>query len=197
MIDMTRMEKRKAIEASLYEFGERNNLTVTKMLNPVNFSEYLHFERRDNSNICRFNLNRLDDLDADPSDIITTLERDILIGLGLMEDPCSTETYQQLAARTINKDLSDFEKIDHALKGMIGEIGEINSIYQKVYQGHSLDKEHLKKELGDLLWFIAEYCTANGWKMEDIMDMNIQKLKERYPNGFEAVRSLHRDKNDI
>lgn len=194
---MTRMEKRKVIEASLYEFGERNNLTVTKMLNPVNLSEYLLFERRDNPNTCRCNVNEFDYLYTDPSDIISMLERNILIRLGLMEDPCLTETYQQLAARTINKDLSDFEKIDHALKGMIGEIGEINSIYQKVYQGHQLDKEHLKKELGDLLWFIAEYCTANGWKMEDIMDMNIQKLKERYPNGFEAVRSLHRDKNDI
>lgn len=194
---MTRMEKRKVLEESLYEFGKRNDLTVTKMLNPVNFSEYLLFERKNSPNTYRCYASEFDYLDEDPSNIIPVLERDILIELGLMEDPCSTETYQQLAARTINKDLSDFEKIDHALKGMIGEIGEINSIYQKVYQGHSLDKEHLKKELGDLLWFIAEYCTANGWKMEDIMDMNIQKLKERYPNGFEAVRSLHRDKNDI
>ena len=105
--------------------------------------------------------------------------------------------YQKLAARTINKNLSYKELKYHALHGMVGEIGEIHSLYQKVYQGHHLDKPHLKKELGDLLWFIAEYCTANGWNLEDIMQMNIYKLKARYPEGFDSEQSLHRNENDI
>lgn len=79
----------------------------------------------------------------------------------------------------------------------IGEIGEIHSIYQKMYQGHAFEVDHVKKEFGDLLWFIAEYCTAKGWSLDDIMRMNIDKLKERYPEGFEEDKSLHRAEGDI
>lgn len=105
--------------------------------------------------------------------------------------------YQELAARTINKDLTNTGMANHALHGMVGEVGEIHSLYQKVYQGHALDPEHLKKELGDLLWFVAEYCTACKWNLEDVMQLNIDKLRARYPEGFEAERSLNRADGDI
>lgn len=105
--------------------------------------------------------------------------------------------YQALAERTINKNLNDFGKCHHALHGMVGEIGEIHSLYQKIYQGHSMDNEHLKKEVGDLLWFIAEYCTSMGWNLEDVMQLNIDKLKARYPEGFDEEHSLHRVAGDI
>ena len=105
--------------------------------------------------------------------------------------------YQDLAARTINPALTHEQMKDHALKGMVGEIGEINSIYQKVYQGHEFDEEHVKKELGDLMWFIAEYCTAWGWNLDDICQMNIDKLRARFPNGFEVDKSIHRAEGDI
>ena len=105
--------------------------------------------------------------------------------------------YQKLAARTINNGLGGSGREMHALHGMVGEIGEIHSIYQKVYQGHVCEFMHLKKELGDLLWFIAEYCTAMGWNLEDVMELNIEKLKARFPEGFETDRSLHRKVGDI
>ena len=105
--------------------------------------------------------------------------------------------YQKLASRTMNHSLEAIQQEHHALHGMVGEIGEIHSLYQKIYQGHELDDAHLKKEVGDLLWFIAEYCTANGWLLEDIMQMNIDKLKARYPEGFSEEKSLHRQANDI
>lgn len=105
--------------------------------------------------------------------------------------------YQKLAERTIDFKWSSEKIIDHALHGMVGEIGEIHSIYQKYYQGHIIDPEHLQKEVGDLLWFIAEYCTAYEWDLENIMQKNIDKLKARYPEGFEAERSLHRKDGDI
>ena len=104
--------------------------------------------------------------------------------------------YQELAARTINYDLSDKEKVLHALHGMVGEVGEIHSLYQKVYQGHDFDSNEMKKELGDLLWFIAEYCTACGWTLEDIMQLNIDKLKARYPEGFSEEKSINRKITD-
>lgn len=105
--------------------------------------------------------------------------------------------YQALAARTINRNLSTTDIASHALHGMVGEIGEIHSLYQKVYQGHQWDINQLKKEVGDLLWFIAEYCTVMDWKLDDIMWMNIEKLQERYPDGFDANHSLHRKKGDV
>ena len=105
--------------------------------------------------------------------------------------------YQHLAARTMNFAINSFEQERHALHGMVGEIGELHSLYQKVYQGHSFDSEHAKKELGDLCWFIAEYCTAKGWSLSDIMQMNIDKLKARYPEGFSADKSLYRAEGDI
>lgn len=105
--------------------------------------------------------------------------------------------YQLAAARTINDELNGKEVEYHALHGMVGEIGEIHSIYQKAYQNHIPDPTHVKKELGDLLWFIAEYCTAVGWTLEDVMQLNIDKLKARYPLGFEAEHSLHREQGDI
>ena len=105
--------------------------------------------------------------------------------------------YQKLAARTINKKLTGYEQSMHALHGMVGEIGELHSIYQKWFQGHEMNYEHLKKELGDLLWFIAEYCTAKGWNLEDIMQMNIDKLHARYPEGFDEEHSLKRAEGDI
>ena len=105
--------------------------------------------------------------------------------------------YQQLAARTINHDFNNQVIEEHALFGMAGEIGEIHSLYQKVYQGHLFDEEHAKKEVGDLLWFIAEYCTAMGWTLEEVMEQNIQKLKARYPKGFEYDKSLNREEGDI
>jgi|GEM_PF-1339240 len=106
--------------------------------------------------------------------------------------------YQELASRTMdfkNMDSSDQEY--HALFGMSSEIGELHGIYQKYYQGHKDDEEHKKKEVGDLLWFIAEYCTANGWMLEDIMQLNIDKLIERYPEGFDPEKSQHRKAGDI
>lgn len=105
--------------------------------------------------------------------------------------------YQELAARTINKELKPREMELHALHGMVGEIGEIHSLYQKTYQGHNIDGGHLKKELGDLLWFIAEFTTAQNWDLNDIMNINIDKLRIRFPQGFETYRSINRSEEDI
>ena len=105
--------------------------------------------------------------------------------------------YQELAARTINKDLNKDQQEIHALFGMVGEIGELHSLYQKEFQGHRVTGIHLAKEIGDLLWFIAEYCTAKGWTLEEIAQINIHKLKARYPEGFTEEKSINRAEGDI
>lgn len=113
------------------------------------------------------------------------------------DDSLTMNEYQTLAERTISDELLLHEIETHALHGMTSEIGEIHGLYQKVYQGHEVDSEHLKKEVGDLLWFISEYCTANGWSLDEVARLNIEKLKARYPHGFEAERSLNRKEGDI
>lgn len=105
--------------------------------------------------------------------------------------------YQQAAARTMNLSLGFEETSRHALHGMCAEVGEIHGLYQKFYQGHEMDAEHVKKEVGDLLWMIAEFCTVNCWKMDDVAQMNIDKLRARYPEGFTADKSLHRAAGDV
>lgn len=105
--------------------------------------------------------------------------------------------YQKLASRTIRIDMTKADQEYHALHGMVGEIGELHSIYQKRYQGHENTEEHRMKEIGDLIWFIAEYCTSCDWSLEDVMRMNIDKLIARYPEGFSTDRSTHRQDGDI
>lgn len=105
--------------------------------------------------------------------------------------------YQKLASRTISNSMSSDEKMKHGVFGLCSEAGEVAGLFQKQYQGHVIDPQHLAKELGDCLWMIAEICTARGWELEDVMQMNIDKLLARYPNGFEAEKSLYRKEGDI
>ena len=66
-----------------------------------------------------------------------------------------------------------------------------------VFQGHELDTAHMAKELGDVAWYLAVSANAIGYDLETIMQMNVDKLKARYPDGFDAEHSLHRDQDDI
>ena len=106
--------------------------------------------------------------------------------------------YQKLAMRTcsIPYDKSH-DKLCHAVFGLSSEAGEVSGILQKVYQGHEVDIEHFKKELGDCLWMIAEACDVLETDLDDVMEMNIEKLRKRYPDGFSAERSLHRAESDV
>lgn len=106
--------------------------------------------------------------------------------------------YQKLAMRTCSIP-SDAKTcmLNHAVFGLASEAGEVAGILQKQYQGHPVELEHFKKELGDCLWMIAEACTALDIFMEEVMQTNIEKLKARFPDGFSPERSLHRAENDI
>lgn len=106
--------------------------------------------------------------------------------------------YQKKAMRTCSIPYDNKEDmLRHAVFGLCSESGEVAGILQKVYQGHTFDKEHMMKELGDCLWMIAEACTALGIELDDVMQTNIDKLNARYPEGFDAEHSLHRAEGDI
>lgn len=102
--------------------------------------------------------------------------------------------YQQLAERTARKANDTAEKrfINFAF-GLAGETGEVIDCLKKhLFHGHQLDREKLKTELGDLLWYIATTATTAGISMDDIAVTNIEKLKARYPDGFSEERSINR-----
>lgn len=92
---------------------------------------------------------------------------------------------------------NNYCKFKHGMYGLVSEVGEASGILQKISQGHEWDENHFLKELGDCLWFIAELCDAFGVTMDMIMQMNIDKLKARYPDGFDSEHSLHREEGDI
>lgn len=84
------------------------------------------------------------------------------------------------------------------LMGLSGEAGEAIDLMKKtLFQGHKVDREHMAKELGDIAWYLALAADAIGYDLETVFQMNIEKLKTRYPNGFEVERSLNRKEGDI
>ena len=106
--------------------------------------------------------------------------------------------YQELAMTTLNADLSKKDVLINSVMGLCGESGEAIDIVKKwLAQGHELDKEHLAKELGDIAWYLAEAATARDLSLEEILRANIEKLKKRYPEGFDAKRSRARFKGDL
>lgn len=110
----------------------------------------------------------------------------------------SFDEYKDLAMTTCSIPYENKKgRLYHAVFGLTSEAGEVSGILQKSYQGHELDPEHMKKELGDCLWMIAEACDALGLSMEDVAWTNIDKLKKRYPEGFSSERSLNRAEGDI
>ena len=102
--------------------------------------------------------------------------------------------YQKLAMTTLNPELSKKDVLINGVMGLCGESGEAIDIVKKhLAQGHALDKEKLAKELGDIAWYLAETATALDLNLEDIFEANIEKLRKRYPEGFDSQRSINRE----
>ncbi len=106
--------------------------------------------------------------------------------------------YQRLAMTTLNPELNKKDVLINSVMGLCGESGEAIDIVKKwMAQGHELDKEHLTRELGDIAWYLAEAATALEVPLEDIFQANMDKLKKRYPDGFQTEKSLVRLRGDI
>lgn len=105
--------------------------------------------------------------------------------------------YQIAAQRTSNTN-NPLSKIMNGLLGLFGEGGELADLFKKFnFQCHPFDMEHMAKELGDVLWYVAEIATGLGMTMDEIAQKNIDKLKARYPDGFDPQKSLHRADGDV
>lgn len=87
----------------------------------------------------------------------------------------------------------------YAAIGICGEAGEVSELIKKyAYHGHTIDTEHLARELGDVLWYVSYMADLFGYSLGEIMEMNQEKLAKRYPDGkFDEERSRNRKEDDI
>ena len=98
----------------------------------------------------------------------------------------------------LERDGKDIGGVFNACLGLSGEVGELNDMIKKwVFQEKPFDEEHAKKELGDVLWYVAMMCHSFGWDLDEIMQMNVDKLKARYPQGFSVGLANNRKDGDI
>ena len=82
----------------------------------------------------------------------------------------------------------------HMVLGMVTEIGELADVFKKeMAYGRPVDLVNIKEELGDLLWYVMGFCNINGFDLEDVLKVNMNKLKARYPNGFAKEKAENRD----
>lgn len=105
--------------------------------------------------------------------------------------------YQQLALRTAGTN-EDGNLMVNGVMGLAGESGECVDLVKKMlFQGHPLNHEHLAKELGDVAWYLAVTSHAIGYTLDEVFQMNVDKLKARYPDGFSEDRSRNREEGDL
>lgn len=106
--------------------------------------------------------------------------------------------YQELAMRTLNTKLTKKDVLINSVMGLCGESGEAIDIVKKWFaHGHELNREALIKELGDIAWYLAEAATALDISLDEILQINIDKLKKRYPDGFDTKKSIIRLDGDL
>jgi len=104
----------------------------------------------------------------------------------------SFEKYQLAAERTAGS-LNDRNRFLNFSMGLTGEAGEVVDYLKKVlWHGHEMDQDKLKKELGDVLWYVATIATTADLDLSEIAIANIEKLKKRYPEGFDEEKSIKR-----
>ena len=100
---------------------------------------------------------------------------------------------QAAAARTLRCEMSELELLVNMVLGLVGEAGEIADYIKKVeFHKHTFRPEQMTEELGDLMWYIAALCEIYGLSLEGVAQMNIAKLRDRYPNGFTVEDSQNR-----
>lgn len=94
------------------------------------------------------------------------------------------KNYQEGCKRTVKEFPSKNEEIMTWGLGIAGEAGDVAGCIKKTVAHHNDQKEGIKENLGDTLWYIAMICNFYDWKLEDIFKENVEKLQKRFPEGF-------------
>lgn len=108
--------------------------------------------------------------------------------------PMTLDDYQELASRTWNPKNTDQDNLLNFALGLAGEAGEVIELIKKhVYHGQPLDETKLKKELGDVQWYLSGLAKVRNLKLSDVGEHNIAKLRARFPQGFSNERTVVRE----
>ena len=103
------------------------------------------------------------------------------------------QDYQEKIKRTMNNNLTPIERISMLSMGISGETGELIDYLKKAYyHDHTLSFDHVKKEIGDIMWYLGNICNEYKLDLSEILDINIDKLNKRYPDGFDPDKSKNR-----
>ncbi len=82
----------------------------------------------------------------------------------------------------------------HMVLGMVTEVGELADVVKrKLAYGKAEDFTNVKEEIGDLMWYVVNFCNLHGFDLEEILGTNIAKLKARFPDKFTSEKALTRD----
>lgn len=104
--------------------------------------------------------------------------------------------YQEACKRTAKKfDTNEKEILTWGL-GITGEAGDVASCIKKTFAHDNDQREGIKENLGDALWYAAMICNFFNWDFNEILEKNIEKLKERYPERFK-IEDARRDGTKI
>lgn len=113
--------------------------------------------------------------------------------MGKQTSSLTLNEFQTMAARTANKDLERIEELKNYAMGLVGEAAECSEhIKKNAYHGHVLNRDGLKEELGDVLFYAANLARVLGYTLEEIALHNNEKLLKRYPQGFDKGHSVNR-----
>jgi NTP pyrophosphatase (non-canonical NTP hydrolase) len=103
------------------------------------------------------------------------------------------EQYQKECKRTVPKDFRS-RLLANMTLSLCEEAGEVASPIKKhIFHGHELNKEKIIEEMGDLMFYANNLMTLLDIEMTDVLDYNIKKISERYPNGFNEHDSINRE----
>ena len=103
------------------------------------------------------------------------------------------EEYQKLCKGTAKRFRDKEKEIMSWGLGISGEAGDVAGCIKKTISHRDNQKDGIKENLGDTLWYIAMICNFFNWNLEDVLEENIKKLKQRHPNGF-SHKSSGKDK---
>jgi NTP pyrophosphatase (non-canonical NTP hydrolase) len=123
--------------------------------------------------------------------------------VGSVTSPASRDTGEFiLRISDLKSQGADIQRLLTAACGITAEGGEFTEIVKKIaFQGKPYNEDnihHMKRELGDIMWYIAQACIALDISFEEIAQMNFEKLTARYPEGaFSIERSENRVANDL
>lgn len=104
------------------------------------------------------------------------------------------QEYQKQALNFLNPEVKQKQLLNLVALGLNGEAGQVADYWKKVkYHNHKMDNDIIIKQLGDILWYLAISARALEISFDDIAIRNIEKLKTRYPNGWDSNNSINRE----